>query len=55
MIQNYSKQFEVNLNAYTGPLDVLLNLAKSQKVDLEKIAITKLAGQFHDFITNNKN
>ena len=55
MIQNYSNQFEVNLSAYTGPLDVLLDLAKSQKVNLEKISITKLADQFHDFITNDKN
>ena len=55
MIQNYSNQFEVNLNAYSGPLDVLLDLAKSQKVDLEKISITKLADQFHDFIINDKN
>ena len=55
MIQNDSNQFEVNLNAYSGPLDVLLDLAKSQKVDLEKISITKLADQFHDFITNDKN
>jgi len=55
MIQNDSNQFEVNLNAYSGPLDVLLDLAKSQKVDLEKISITKLADQFHVFITNSKN
>ena len=55
MIQNYSNQFEVNLNAYSGPLDVLLDLAKSQKVNLEKISITKLGDQFHDFITSDKN
>ena len=55
MIQSDSNQFEVNLKNYSGPLDVLLDLAKSQKVDLEKISITKLADQFHDFITNDKN
>ena len=55
MIQNYSNRFEVNLNAYSVPLDVLLDLAKSQKVNLEKISITKLADQFHDFITSDKN
>tara|TARA_Y100000590_G_scaffold307699_1_gene347414 strand:+ start:220 stop:960 length:741 start_codon:yes stop_codon:yes gene_type:complete len=52
---NDSRQFEVNLNLYKGPLDVLLDLAKSQKVDLEKISITKLADQFYDFITKAKN
>ena len=47
--------FNVNLTNYSGPLNVLLDLAKSQKVDLEKISITKLADQFHEFITNAKN
>jgi segregation and condensation protein A len=36
------------------PLDVLLDLAKAQKVDLEEISITKLADQFHEYITNEK-
>ena len=54
MIQTDSNQFNVNLNAYTGPLDVLLDLAKSQKVNLENISVAKLADQFHDFITKAK-
>jgi segregation and condensation protein A len=33
----------------------LLNLAKSQKVDLAEISITKLADQFLEFIKNSKN
>tara|TARA_Y100000590_G_scaffold202143_1_gene229658 strand:+ start:4083 stop:4823 length:741 start_codon:yes stop_codon:yes gene_type:complete len=49
-----SKVFEVKLNTYTGPLDVLLDLAKSQKVNLENISVTKLADQFHNFITKVK-
>ena len=48
---NDSKNFEVELNNYQGPLEVLLDLAKAQKVDLEDISITKLADQFH-FIYN---
>ena len=52
---NDSLSFNVNLNNFNGPLEVLLDLAKSQKVDLEKISITKLADQFHDFITSDKN
>ena len=47
--------FNVDLNNYQGPLDVLLDLAKSQKVDLENISITKLADQFLEFIKNSKN
>ena len=33
----------------------MLNLAKSQKVDLAQISITKLADQFLEFIKNSKN
>ena len=49
-----SQQFNVDLTNFNGPLDVLLDLAKSQKVDLEKISVTKLADQFHTFITTAK-
>jgi segregation and condensation protein A len=47
-----SNNFNVDLNNYQGPLDVLLDLAKAQKVDLENISITKLADQFHEYITS---
>jgi len=50
-----SKNFNVDLENYQGPLDVLLDLAKAQKVDLENISITLLADQFHDYIINEKN
>ena len=50
-----SNNFTVDLNNYNGPLDVLLDLAKAQKVDLENISITKLADQFHEYITSEKN
>ena len=50
-----SYKFNVELNNYQGPLDVLLDLAKAQKVDLENISITKLADQFHKYIINKKN
>ena len=55
MIENDSALFNVAIDNYNGPLDVLLNLAKSQKVNLENISITKLADQFHEFITSKKN
>ena len=45
----------INIPNYSGPLEVLLNLAKSQKVDLANISITKLADQFLDFIRKNEN
>jgi len=55
MIENDSALFKVDVDNYKGPLDVLLDLAKAQKVNLEDISITKLADQFHDFITKEKN
>ena len=50
-----SNNFSVDLNNYQGPLDILLDLAKAQKVDLENISITKLADQFHEYIITEKN
>ena len=54
MRDNDSVLFKVDVDNYKGPLDVLLDLAKAQKVNLENISITKLADQFHDFITHEK-
>ncbi len=55
MNENDSSFFKVDLENYNGPLDVLLDLAKAQKVNLENISITKLADQFHEFIIKEKN
>ena len=55
MSESDSVLFKVDINNYNGPLDVLLDLAKAQKVDLEEISITKLADQFHDYITKEQN
>jgi Uncharacterized conserved protein len=52
---NDSLDFKVNINNFNGSLEVLLDLAKSQKVDLETISITKLADQFLEFIKNTEN
>ena len=54
MPESDSVLFNVDIENYNGPLDVLLDLAKTQKVDLEELSITKLADQFHDYITNAK-
>ncbi len=55
MIESNHSLFEVDIDNYNGPIDVLLDLAKAQKVNLEEISITKLADQFHDFISSKKN
>lgn len=42
---------EVDVDGFEGPLDVLLNLARFQKVDLTHISILQLAEQYLDFIS----
>ncbi len=55
MIESNNLLFEVDVDNYKGPLEILLDLAKSQKVNLENISITKLADQFNNYISNKKN
>mgnify|MGYP001169142833 CR=1 FL=1 len=45
---------KIQIDNFSGPLDVLLSLAKTQKVDLANISITQLADQFIEFINNQK-
>src|SRR5258708_26995245 len=40
----------VDLEGYEGPLDVLLALARAQKVDLLKLSVTRLAEQYLAFV-----
>jgi len=49
-----SRSLKIKIDNYTGPLEVLLDLAKSQKVNLENISITQLADQFIEFINSTK-
>ena len=51
---NNQESLSVKISNYSGPLDVLLELAKSQKVDLAKISISQLADQFIEFINSAK-
>ena len=55
MESNSNNKISIDIPNYSGPLEVLLDLAKVQKVDLAEISITKLADQFLDFIKNNEN
>ncbi len=40
----------VDVKGYEGPLDLLLDLARKQKVDLSNISVLELAEQYLDFI-----
>jgi segregation and condensation protein A len=49
--QARSGELVVDLDGYEGPIDVLLRLAREQKVDLTKISILQLADQYLAFIS----
>jgi segregation and condensation protein A len=44
----------VQVDGFEGPLDLLLTLARNQKVDIAKISILKLAEQYLEFIESAK-
>ena len=54
MESQVNNSISIEIPNYSGPLEVLLDLAKAQKVDLTKISITKLADQFLDYIKQAK-
>ena len=54
MESNYNNSILVDIPNYSGPLETLLDLAKTQKVDLTQISVTTLANQFTDYIKNFK-
>ena len=51
MIEN---SLNLNIKNFSGSLDVLLELAKTQKVDLAEISITELADQFSLYISKSE-
>jgi segregation and condensation protein A len=48
------QQLVLELDGYEGPIDLLLALARDQKVDLGKISILALADQYLDFIARQR-
>lgn len=44
----------VNIDGYEGPLDVLLDLARSQKVDMRRISMVALVDQYLAFVDEAK-
>jgi len=46
------EQLILDLDGFEGPLDVLLDLARDQKVDLTRISILQLADQYLSFVAH---
>jgi len=49
-----AEAFIVDVDGYEGPLDMLLTLARTQKVDLRRISVLELADQYLAFVTAAK-
>ena len=47
---SYSTSFNISIKTFEGPIDLLLDLARKQKVDLSEISILELAEQYINFI-----
>jgi len=50
-----SETLIVDVDGFEGPLDLLLTMSRTQKVDLRKISVLDLAVQYLSFIANAKN
>ena len=44
--------FVLNIDGYEGPIELLLDLATKQKVDLKHISILELADQYSNYVKN---
>tara|TARA_Y100000590_G_scaffold469556_1_gene658249 strand:+ start:1639 stop:2379 length:741 start_codon:yes stop_codon:yes gene_type:complete len=44
--------FVLNIDGYEGPIELLLDLAKKQEVDLKHISILELSDQYLNFVKN---
>ena len=50
IVENSSENLVINVDGFEGPLDMLLTLSRTQKVDLLKISISQLASQYLAFV-----
>ena len=49
--EQVSSTFVVDIDGFEGPIDVLLTLARDQKVDICQISIVQLADQYLEFVS----
>ena len=46
--------FEVQLGAFSGPLDLLCHLVESREMDPAQLNLTELVSQYVSFLVNSK-
>ena len=42
--------YRIHLEAYDGPLDLLLDLIRKQEMDIHNIPISKITGQYLEYL-----
>ncbi len=47
--------YQIKLEQFEGPLDLLLNLIEDEKLDITKLSLAGVADQYLEYIKNNKN
>lgn len=47
--------YQIKLEQFEGPLDLLLNLIEEEKLDITKLSLAGVADQYLEYIKNNKN
>ena len=50
-----SKKYEIKLENFEGPLDLLCYLISKNKVDISEVKISEIADQYLEFITIQEN
>jgi segregation and condensation protein A len=53
-LEDTKSELQVSLDGFEGPLDLLLTLAKNQKVDLKKLQLGVLAEQFLNYLRERR-
>jgi len=48
--ESYSRLFEVKLELFDGPLDLLLHLVKKRELPIEKVSLAEVTGQYLECI-----
>ena len=46
--------YEVNINDFSGPLDLLLHLIKKSNIDIYNISLIEITNQYMDYIMKMK-
>lgn len=49
---DYSNSYKVKIEAFEGPLDLLLHLIRESKLDIQTIRLSEITGQYLDYINN---